>query len=150
MNAMTHTLDPQTHSLTLAQALEQYQAVFLASRKLAEPTRRAYVRDIQDLVRFLTEQGGISAPTDVNRTDLENYLAELDRRGLAGSTRQRRVFAIRSFFGYLADAQAVTVNPAAKLIPVLATLLVDGRRRAAARVERERLGADGPRSQHRA
>lgn len=108
---------PRPGPLSFEQALAQYQGVYLAARNLAERSRREYVADITDLIRFLTTPGGPQAPRQVDQTDLQNYLAGLDRRGLAGSSRRRKVFAIKSFFSFLADSRVIPVNPADKLIP---------------------------------
>ncbi len=103
-------------SLRLDTALSEYQITYLPSRNLAPRTRAEYVTDVADLNRFLTA-AHIGAAADVTPNHLQEYLAELDRRGLAGSTRQRKVFAIRSFFGFLEQSHEVRPNPAAKLIP---------------------------------
>jgi site-specific recombinase XerD len=105
----------QTH-ISLADALERYKTVYLPSRNLAPLTRRGYLSDITDLVRFL-EAGGIGSPIEVGLHDLENYQAELDRRGLAGASRQRKVYAARSFFAFLAERKLIPNNPAEKLVP---------------------------------
>lgn len=53
----------------------------------------------------------------MTKQHLERYLAELDRRGFAGSTRRRKVASIRSFFSFLQDAGIIQLSPALKLIP---------------------------------
>jgi site-specific recombinase XerD len=106
-----------THQhISLGDALERYQAIYLPSRNLAPLTRRGYLIDIADLIRFLGT-GAIDSPAQVDLTDLEHYLAELDRRGLAGASRQRKVYAIRSFFAFLAERGLIPSNPAVKLTP---------------------------------
>jgi site-specific recombinase XerD len=108
---------------SLADALEQYRAVYMASRNLALRSRREYATDIQDLIGFLETRCFLYSPTRVERTHLEAYLAELDNRGFTGNTRRRKVAAIRSFFTYLFDAGAISHNPAQKLIPPARELL---------------------------
>lgn len=103
-------------TLQLQEALGDYQAIYLSSRNLAERTRREYVTDIVDLVRFLGV-GGVGSPQDVTINHLQEYLAELDKRGLKGSTRRRKVFAIRSLFGFLHSSGRLDANPTEKLIP---------------------------------
>jgi site-specific recombinase XerD len=107
---------PFTTPASLALALDQYARQFLAARNLAQRTRREYTTDISQLVDFLGGLG-IDKPERVARQQLEAYLAELDRRGLSGNTRRRKVAAIRSFFAFLQDAEMIPLSPALKLIP---------------------------------
>src|SRR5918998_922392 len=59
--------------ISLDAALDRYEAVYLPSRNLAPLTRRGYLIDIKDLVKFL-EMGGVDSPADVGLSDLEHYL----------------------------------------------------------------------------
>jgi len=84
---------------------------------MAPRTRVEYGRDISDLVQFLENPIRLDDPKDVELKHLEHYLAELDRRGLSGSSRRRRAAAIRSFFSFLEDHGYVPLNIAARLRP---------------------------------
>jgi len=101
----------------LAESLDLYQSIFLASRNLAQRSHREYTTDLRDLIDFLEQQAHLQRPEQVSRHHLESYLAELDRRGLAGSTRRRKVASIRSFFAFLEDQGTIPQSPARKLIP---------------------------------
>lgn len=73
---------------------------------LSDNTREAYRRDLADLIQFWGE----SVPdnwSDVRPTDLTNYLARLSRTGASPATINRRLSAIRHFFGYLLREGAV-------------------------------------------
>src|SRR5918994_2001461 len=102
---------------SLADALVLYEETFLAARNFAPTTRVKYRSDLTDLIRFLTEELGISHPDQVERKHLERYLAELDRRQLKGSSRRRKVSSIRSWFSFLEQDGIVPLSPATKLIP---------------------------------
>ena len=82
--------------MSLKDALDEYKNIYLASRNFAQRTRVEYLNDIEDLIRFL-EQLGIKEVNGIGLPQLERYLAELDHRGIAGSTRKRKVVSIRSF-----------------------------------------------------
>lgn len=101
---------------TLEQGLAVFATVGMPARKLSERTRQAYQRDITDLIAFLTERG-ITRLEDVRLQDLENYQAELDRRGYAASTCRRKTFAIRKFFGFLYRHEHIATNITEQLIP---------------------------------
>jgi len=102
--------------LTLRDALEAYQTLYMPSRNLAERTRREYTNDLEDLVGFL-EKLGLKRIGQVDRRHLEAYQAELDRRGYAGSTRRRRTSSIRSLFDFLRRDGYTDNNIAERLIP---------------------------------
>jgi site-specific recombinase XerD len=105
--------------ITLREAFEEYKNIYLPARNLAERTREEYTNDLVDLVEFL-EKAGIKRVGDVGLIHLERYLAELDRRGYAGSTRKRKTAVIRSLFSFLYADGHITNNIARKLIPPLA------------------------------
>lgn len=114
---MDTQIDTQTRTPTLQAALQQYQELYLASRNLAPRTRREYVNDLKDLIAFLGAKCGVAEAQQVEKRHLEEYLAELDRRGFTGATRRRKVASIRSLFGFLEDQGLVSQSPARKLAP---------------------------------
>jgi len=101
----------------LLDAFDDYKATYMASRNMASRTRVEYGRDIGDLVQFLQDASRLDDPKAVELKHLEHYLAELDRRGLSGSSRRRRAAAIRSFFSFLEDHSYVPLNIATRLRP---------------------------------
>jgi len=104
-------------SVTLEDAITAYKDIFLAGRNLAPRTQKEYLTDLGQLCAYLTTVAGVSSVQAVTRTHLEGFLAFLDQQQLTGSTRRRKVAAIRSFFFFLEDAGHRVGNPAAKLIP---------------------------------
>ena len=54
---------------------------------------------------------------DVSLPGLEAYLAELDRRGYAGTSRRRKANAIKLFFAFLEQCGHVDTDVSKKLIP---------------------------------
>ena len=88
--------------VTLDQGLAHYETIYMPARNFAAKTRVNYRNDIADLLQFLKKRG-IKKPGQVSLSDLEAYLAELDRRGQRGTTRVRKTYAIRSFFSFLSD-----------------------------------------------
>lgn len=97
-------------------ALEEYKTIFMASRNFADRTRVEYLNDLLDLIQFL-EESGLRDVKDISIPKLERYLAELDHRGMAGSTRKRKVISIRSFLLYLYHDGYLRTNLSNQLIP---------------------------------
>ena len=105
--------------ISLIKAVQEYREIFLASRNFAQRTRVEYQNDLEDLIRFLWRQN-IHQVKEIGLSQLERYLAELDSRKFAGSTRKRKVVAIRSFLWYLYQERYTTVNLAKRFIPPFA------------------------------
>jgi integrase/recombinase XerC len=103
-------------TIGLAEGLDEFVAVYMPARNYAERTRKEYQDDIQDLVEFLVEKG-IESWTVIGLRDLQHYLAELDRRQLEASSRNRKAFAIKTFFKFLYQSRYLRDDPAQELIP---------------------------------
>jgi site-specific recombinase XerD len=63
------------------------------------PVIRLTTVDLTELIAFLSKLS-ITTPQAVTLPHLEAYQAELDRRGLAVSSRQRKTFVIKTFFAF--------------------------------------------------
>lgn len=103
--------------LTLTQGLARFREQYLPGRNLAARTRTEYLADLEDALTFLKEGHGVLRVTAVTRGHLERYLAELDRRGLKGSTRRRKATSLRIFFRFLHQEGYLLVSPAEQLMP---------------------------------
>src|SRR5688500_978929 len=86
--------------MTLRQALNEFRTVYLAFRNYASRSREEYINDVEDLISFL-EKSGIIRIGELGIPQVDRYLAELDHRGLAGSTRKRKTISLRSFLAFL-------------------------------------------------
>ena len=101
---------------TIRKTIRLYGTVGMPARNLAQRTRVEYGKDLRDLADFL-EARQVLMVEQVTLDHLEAYLAEMDHRGLASSTRQRRTYAIRSFFTFLHGKGLVRENVGKRLIP---------------------------------
>src|SRR5262249_51854048 len=98
-----------------------------------EHTRRAFGADVEEFMEFAGMSDALlplARPVQVQR-----WTEQLQRRGLAGSTIQRKLSALSSLFRYLADRGVMPGNPVAGLErpeccrPALKTLSRDEVRR---------------------
>jgi integrase/recombinase XerD len=110
-------MEKPQNQISLQDALKQYREVLLAARNLAPRTRIEYVNDLEDLIDFLESHCFLFLAHRVQRSHLESYFAELDRRGFTGNTRRRKYASLRSFFGYLHEAELIDDDATQKLIP---------------------------------
>jgi len=89
----------------------------LAATRGASPhTLRAYGRDLDELLVLLDERG-IDDPRAVTPRTLRGYLVELDERGLARTSIQRKLSSVRSFFQHLLRSGRIDAHPATGLRP---------------------------------
>jgi site-specific recombinase XerD len=101
---------------TLQQAIRLFATTGMPAKNLSSHTRKNYLHDLQDLLQFLTERG-MTKLVDVSLRHLQASQVEMDRRGYASSTRNRKTQSIRILFQFL-HVQGITEhNIASQLIP---------------------------------
>jgi integrase/recombinase XerD len=95
---------------TLEQDADEYLDHLATERGLAKHSVNAYGLD---LGRFLASMKKLrrSAASSVERSDLVNFLEELDKEGLAPSSRARCLSAVRGFFKYLVREGRLETSP---------------------------------------
>jgi integrase/recombinase XerC len=94
--------------------VERYLAELAAARGASPCTLRAYGADLEELLLFL-DRLGHDDPRAVTPRVLRAFLVELDQRGLARSSVQRKLSAVRSFFMHLLRAGRIDAHPATGL-----------------------------------
>lgn len=102
--------------ICLKQAVEEYKDIYLAYRNFAPRTRVEYVNDIEDMVKYL-DGVGVHTVNNINLPNLIHYLAELEKRGYAGSTRKRKTISIRSFLSFLYVEGYILSDIGKRIIP---------------------------------
>ncbi|WP_035527410.1 tyrosine recombinase XerC [Haliea salexigens] len=81
-------------------------------RQLSPHTVNNYQRDLASLIAYCNERSRAD-PAELHEADIRAWVSQLRRRGLAGSSIQRALSAVRSFFTYLGREQGHSRNPAA-------------------------------------
>jgi len=84
-----------------------------AELDIAENTALAYGRDLKDFNSFLSRLNLDFATAQ--RTHIEQYLVDLDHRGMARATRARKLAAVRQLFRFAFDEGWRPDNPAAQI-----------------------------------
>jgi integrase/recombinase XerC len=97
-------------SASLAELATEWLAELRAARGASPHTLRAYEGDLGALLAFL-ETRTITAPDEVTPRVLRSFLATLDEQGLARSSIQRRLSAVRSFFKHLVRMGKTRAHP---------------------------------------
>ena len=108
--------ETQNGQLGLDAGLEQSAKVYMPARDFSIRTRQEYRSDLEDLAEFLGARN-ITSWGVVGLRDLQHFMAELDLKKLAPSSRNRKTYAIKTFFRFLHQAGYIRSNPASELIP---------------------------------
>jgi integrase/recombinase XerC len=84
----------------------------LSGANKSPATITAYRTDLAQFARFLAETNcTVSAPGDIARADVSEFLGHLADRRLSGVTRARKLAALREWFRYLEGEGLVAKNP---------------------------------------
>ena len=98
--------------VTLVQAVEWFATIYMPAQKLEESTWVEYRADVEQLIEFLGERG-VQRPAEVGLNHLQAFIATQNQRPIA----RRKVFALKTFFHFLKQAEIIASNPAAVIIP---------------------------------
>jgi integrase/recombinase XerC len=91
--------------------LEQFLHALAVERQLSPHTLDNYSRDLLKLVAF-AEQQELSQWQELEAKHIRQFVAQLHRKGLSGSSIQRTLSAVRSFYRYLCRERLAEDNPA--------------------------------------
>ena len=90
--------------------VDRYLHRLESTRGASDHTLRAYGTDLVELAGFLEERG-VDGPDTVRPRALRAWLGELDDRGLAKTTIQRKLSSARGFFKHLVREGVLEVSP---------------------------------------
>ncbi len=107
----TTEIDPPA---PLVRDLERYLTQLTAGRSPSEHTLRAYRKDSLEFIGLLHTEG-VQRADDVRPAHFKLWLMDLDERGLARSSIQRKLSGARSFFKFLVDEGTLETHPATGL-----------------------------------
>jgi integrase/recombinase XerC len=97
-----------------AEALAAYRRHLADERGLSQHTVRAYVGDVDSLLRYAT-RAGAAEPADLDLNLLREWLASLTGAGSARSSMARRAAAARSYTGWCVRRGLRADDPATRL-----------------------------------
>ncbi len=96
---------------TLDEQIEQFLTYLREVRRLSPHTLSNYRRDLNELCAWC-QQRQLHQASAVSAADIRQFVSQLRRRGLAGSSIQRKLSAVRSFYNQLGRQSQVSHNPA--------------------------------------
>ncbi len=107
--------DVNMGEITIKKALFDYKTVYMPYRNFADRTREEYLNDLEDFAEVL-EKSGILYIRQLGLPVIERYVARLEQKGFASTTRKRKVVAIRSFLSFLHQEGYIEANIARRVI----------------------------------
>ncbi|MFT5288345.1 MAG: integrase/recombinase XerC [Planctomycetota bacterium] len=99
---------------TLRGYADRFLIEMAATRGASEHTLRAYGSDLEEMLLHL-EELGLKHPREVTPRHLRSFLVALDDRGLARTSVQRKMSAVRSYFQHLLRKGVIATHPATGL-----------------------------------
>ncbi len=100
--------------MDLARAKREYLDYLAIERGSSSNTVEAYGRDLDRYLAFLSD-AGIARPEDVTRAAIEDHIAALTNVGLAPTSVERAVSAIKGFHRFMVADQITENHPTADL-----------------------------------
>ena len=94
--------------------LTKYTRHLELERSISPLTVRNYTSDIKGFLDFLSKNS-VDSLDKVNRDIMRSYLGSLHEEGIARSSINRKLSALRSFYRYLAHEKLIKVDPLATL-----------------------------------
>ncbi len=94
--------------------ITEYLGYLSVERGASQHTIAAYGRDLAEYDAFLSARG-IAGPDELSRTDVTAFVASLWERGLAPSSVERKVAAIKGFHKFLVREGITENHPTARL-----------------------------------
>lgn len=92
------------------QWLERFERFLVTERRLSAHTVSAYRHDLKTLAQWC-ERNGIEKWSALDHQHVRSFAARSHARGLQGRSIQRRLAALRTFFGFLQREGALKLNP---------------------------------------
>ncbi len=93
--------------------IETFLEAMQAEQDASENTLLAYARDLNEFEAFLSSKKRDFK--SANRADVESYIVDLENRGMAASTRARRLSAVRQLFRFAFEESWRTDDPSAQI-----------------------------------
>ncbi|MCL4135132.1 UNVERIFIED_CONTAM: hypothetical protein GTU68_052761 [Idotea baltica] len=93
--------------------IQPFLEAIRAERDAADNTIQAYYRDLVDFEEFLADKSrDFSA---ASRDDVEQYIIDLETRGMAETTRARHLSSIKQLYRFAFEEDWITDNPAMQI-----------------------------------
>ena len=94
----------------MEQEIKSFVSYLHNVKETSKNTELSYQRDLMKMMHFLKEQK-VECVEDVTETNLNSYILDLEKKGLAASTVSRNVASMKAFYLYLLKSGKVETDP---------------------------------------
>lgn len=84
-------------------------------KSLSSNSVNAYLHDLELLIQFLSGFTHINSPSSVQYKDLDAFVSEIHKMGLAPASQARIISGVRNFFKYCLEENIIQSDPSALL-----------------------------------
>ena len=98
----------------MEQEIKSFVSYLHNVKKTSQNTELSYQRDLMKMMRFLQGQK-IEKLQDVTETNLNSYILDLEKKGMAAATVSRNIASMKAFYLYMMRNGEVTTDPAENL-----------------------------------
>ncbi len=95
--------------MELREAVSEFLTYLLENKGYSSNTAQAYERDLIKLMEYLGDDVEVES---IGKEELREFVNFIGKYGLAASTRERIIAALRSFFSFMAEIHDLEINPA--------------------------------------
>jgi integrase/recombinase XerD len=91
--------------------VERYEEYLRFDRGLSAATASAYTSDVRQLAAFLEDGRKLCGLSDIQPSDLREFIYQLKDTGQAAASIRRRISSLRSYFGFLQVESLIDSDP---------------------------------------
>ncbi len=95
--------------MELRDAVSEFITYLLENKGYSSNTAQAYERDLIKLMEYIGDDIEVKS---IGKEELQEFVNFISKYGLAASTRERIIAALRSFFSFMAEVHELELNPA--------------------------------------
>jgi integrase/recombinase XerD len=92
-----------------------FKAYLQLEKSLSDNSVEAYLHDIEKLTGFLSAEGILKTPSQIELKDLELFIRRISELGMTAGSQARIISGIKSFFKYCLLEQIITIDPSCLL-----------------------------------
>lgn len=98
----------------MEQEIKSFVSYLHEVKKTSQNTELSYQRDLMKMMRFLRTQK-VEKSKDVTETNLNSYILDLEKKGMAAATVSRNIASMKAFYLYMLKNGEVATDPAEHL-----------------------------------
>ena len=98
----------------MEQEIKSFVSYLHNVKKTSQNTELSYQRDLMKMMRFLRTQK-VEKSKDVTETNLNSYILDLEKKGMAAATVSRNIASMKAFYLYMLKNGEVATDPAEHL-----------------------------------